>query len=122
MDKDATKPLYGLNYVLAGNYKFCMIVEGLFDMLTGWSHNIPTIATLGEISDEQIELLNNIGIKSLYLAFDNDSSGKKFTNYLKKRLSDKIMVTEVKFSLNKKDINDLSEEEWTDLIKKYFAN
>lgn len=120
MDKDCEKEVYALNIIQKNNIKKCLITEGPFDCLAGWSHNIPTIATLGTISNYQIEQINKSCIQCLYLAFDNDVAGKHFTEIIKNRISNRILITEVNLPLDKKDLNDLSEENWNKLIKTYF--
>lgn len=116
LDKDVEKPLYCLNTVIAEQLKQCMIVEGPIDCLTCWCHGVPAIATLGSITSTQIKQLNRAGISTLYVAFDNDDAGKKFNATLKKYLSPHILAVDVNLPHNRKDVNDLTDSEWNNLI------
>jgi len=122
MTENADKPVYGLNMIKKYNIKTCMVVEGLIDMLTCWTHGVPAVAMLGEMSPQQIESLNKSELRSLYLAFDNDWAGKKFNALIKKSLSPNILTTDVQFPAGKKDPNDLSDDEWNNLVEKYFKD
>lgn len=119
MPKDARREVYNLNIIIKNNLKRAMIAEGPIDCLTGWCHNVPTIATLGSIADEQIADINNSGINILYVAFDNDYYGEQFRARLKKKLGKHIILVDVYMPTGKKDVNDLSDSEWEQLIKQY---
>ena len=49
--------------------------------------------------------------------FDNDDAGRKFTRLIKSKLDKRILVVEVKLPEGKKDINDLSFEEFQNILK-----
>ena len=117
LDKDVEKPVYCLDYVMKNNIKTVLITEGAFDCLTGWEYGFPTIATLGKISDYQIEQINKSCINIIYAAFDNDAAGRSFLETLKRKLTKRIIIIETKFPANKKDVNDLSKEELQEIIK-----
>ena len=91
-------------------------------MLSGWTHGIPTVATLGNISDYQIAQINNSCITTLYLGFDNDAYGQKFADLLKNRLDKRILLIDVTLPKNKKDLNDLTDDDWQQIINKYFLD
>lgn len=112
LDKDVEKPVYCLHVIQKNNVEVAMITEGPFDTLTGWEYGMPTIGTFGNPSDFQIEQINKSGLKVLYFAFDNDEAGRRFAQIVKRKLDRRIMVRELKFPANKKDINDLSYEEF----------
>ena len=118
LDKDVEKPVYCLDYVMKNNIKTVLITEGAFDCLTGWEYGFPTIATLGKISDYQIEQINKSCINIIYAAFDNDAAGRSFLETLKRKLTKRIIVIETKFPVGRKDVNDLSKEELQEIIKK----
>jgi DNA primase len=118
LDKDTEKPVYCLNYIQEKGYTSAVITEGPFDCLTGWQYGYPTCATFGQLSDFQVDQLNQSNIKVLYTAFDNDEAGRKFTRMLKFKLSDRIIVKEVELPQGKKDINDLSKEEFDACMQK----
>ncbi|MBO7078369.1 MAG: toprim domain-containing protein, partial [Bacilli bacterium] len=119
MDKNQDKEVYALNIIQKNNVKSCLLVEGPIDCLTCWSHGIPAIAMLGTPSDYQIENINKSCLTSIYIATDNDDAGKKFANDLDKKLNKRILRTRVDLPKTVKDVNDLSDEEWNNLIFKY---
>jgi DNA primase len=117
LDKETEKPVYCLDYIVKQGYKTAVITEGPFDALTGWEYGYPTCATFGRISDYQIEQLNKSGITTLYTAFDNDEAGRIFTRLLKTRLAKHIIVKEVRLPQGKKDLNELTKEEFDNCIR-----
>ena len=122
IDKGIEKPLYCLDYILNNNIQHCIITEGLIDCLTCYEYGAPAIATLGAISDSQIEQINKSCITVLYLMFDNDAAGERFTSLLKKNISNRIIVEQIKLPKNKKDVNELSKEEFKNLLLNYVKN
>jgi hypothetical protein len=117
LDKEIEKPIYCLNYIKQQGYKSAVITEGPFDTLTGWEYGYPTCGTFGRISESQLEQLNMSGLSILYTAFDNDEAGKIFTRLLKTRLAKHIIVKEVKLPQGKKDLNELTKEEFDKCIQ-----
>ena len=118
LDKDVEKPVYCLDKIQKENYDTALIVEGPIDCLTGWEYGFPTIATLGRISDDQIEQINKSCINILYIMFDNDDAGRSFTKALKRKLAKRIIAIETQLPPGKKDINDCTREEVQEVIKK----
>lgn len=118
ISKDIEKPVYCLDFVQKNNYSTVIITEGPIDVLTAYSYGYPAIGTFGNPSDYQIDLINKSCIKVLYLMFDNDITGEKITNRLKNQLDKRIILKQVKFINNKKDINDLTFEEFQTVIQK----
>ena len=116
MDKNVEKPVYCLNNIVKNNIKTAVITEGPFDCLTSYEYGFPAIATLGTPSIEQITQINNSCITTLYTMFDNDDAGRKFTEFLKQRLNKRILIIEVKIPQGKKDINDLTKDEFIKAI------
>lgn len=118
IDKDKQKPLYLLNYIKEHNIEKVIITEGQIDALTACVYGFPAIATIGAISEHQINLLNKSNIRILYLFFDNDDAGKKFKTTLISKLRSDILLVDVDISkTGKKDINDLNETEFWDCIQ-----
>lgn len=118
IDKDIDKPVYCLDHIIKNGYKKIVITEGPFDCLKGNQFGVPTVATFGQISDTQIEALNKSGVQVIYAMFDNDTAGKRFTANLKKRLSKGIWVIEVPIPNGKKDLGELTYEEFWDSLHK----
>lgn len=117
LDSGREKPVYCLDYIIKNKIKTAIITEGPFDCLTAYEYGVPAIATLGRLSDYQIEQINRSGITTLYLMFDNDAAGREFTNLLKKQISKRIITKLVKIPNGKKDINDLTKSEFTECLK-----
>ena len=79
---------------------------------------MPAVATMGSISDHQLDLINKSGIRILYAMFDNDKAGISFYNKLKNRLKKSILLINVPILIiGKKDINDLSQDEFWNCIE-----
>lgn len=113
IEEDKEKPLYLLYYLIKNKIDTCIITEGQIDALTACSYGFPCIATIGAISDHQIDLINKSGIRVLYVMFDNDAAGRRFAFKLKKALRKDILVIDVPIIIpGKKDINDLSHDEF----------
>lgn len=117
LNKEQEKPVYCLNYIEKYGYKTALVTEGPFDTLTGWQYGFPTIGMWGQFSDYQIEQINKSCLNVLYIAFDNDEAGEKFRQALKTRLNSRFILIDVKLPKGKKDINDLTKEEFETCIK-----
>lgn len=119
MTKNVEKEVFCLNKIKALQVDKALIVEGPFDCATGWANNVPTIATLGTVSDYQIDLINKSSIKFLYLCMDSDEAGRRFTQYLKDKLRKDILLVDIRLPKGRKDCNELTFMEWEMLIKNY---
>lgn len=105
---------------LCGTYEKDSIVvlcEGFFDYLNiktkGQYKNV--CALLGwHISDEQINKLKEKNIKTVISALDNDDSGKKGTEYLKKF----FQVIPIEFPNNEKDVGEMDRETIRKVIRR----
>ena len=117
LDKEVDRPVYCLDYIMKNNIKTVVLTEGPFDCLTSYEYGMPAIATLGRISDTQIEELNKSCINVIYAMFDNDYWGRVFLETLKSKLTKRIIIVETQFPPNKKDINDLTREEFQKVIE-----
>jgi DNA primase len=117
IEKDKEKPVYLLNYLIKHNITTTLITEAQIDALTAWGYGFPCCATIGNPSREQINILNKSGIRNLICMFDNDDSGHKFTDFINKNISKDILVSNIFIRGNKKDINDLTREEFWGYLK-----
>ena len=117
LDDSMEKPVYCLDYIKNNNIDTVIMSEGPFDVLTAYTYGFPAIGTFGNPSPEQIEAINNSCIKTIYLCFDNDEAGRRFSNVFKSSLSNRILIKEVTYPSGKKDLNDLSKDELTLMIK-----
>lgn len=112
LDREQDKEVYCLNIIQKNNVKAAVICEGLFDCATAYVYGIPAIATLGTPSLYQIDQINKSCLNTIYLCMDNDKSGKKYSEFLKEHLSKRFCLFEVLLPQNKKDINDLTADEF----------
>ena len=111
------KPVYLLDYVIKNNITKVIVTEGQIDALTAWSYGFPAVATMGCPSDEHIKLLNSCGLRVIITMFDNDAAGENFARRLKKYLRNDIFLLHAKLPEGTKDINDLTKEQFDEVIK-----
>ena len=119
LDKGADKNVIYLLYnILKEDIKEVIVCEGQINALTSWSYGHPAVALLGAgTSESQIEVLNNTGIKHYILCYDNDPAGRKGAGRFKKFIRKDVFVDDI-IMPEGKDINDLSKEEFEDLVYK----
>lgn len=68
--------LFG-SWMLEQSHQRVAIVEGSVDALAMWDAGIPALAVLGSrISDNQVALLNRLGVDDVVLFTDNDAAGE----------------------------------------------
>ena len=116
LDEDVNKPVFGLDKIVQNHISKAIVTEGPFDALKAVEFGFPACATLGNLDDDQINQINESGIKFLYIMFDNDAAGDKFKQKLKKSLKKTIWTYEPKFPSNRKDIGELTYEEFWNSI------
>jgi hypothetical protein len=116
LDDDQEKPVYCLDFIIKNNITTAMICEGPFDVLTCYTYGYPAIGTFGNPSPTQINAINKSPIKVLYLAMDNDSAGRRMANTIRAGLDPRIIVKEVNWPVGKKDPNELSFEEFNNVM------
>lgn len=122
IDKNGEKPVYLLNYMINNNIKAFIITEAQIDALTAWTYGFPCCATMGSPSKDQINSLNRSGVRHLITMFDNDEAGREFTNTINKHINKDILVSNIKIRGSKKDINDLTKEEFWNYLKEIGLN
>jgi len=110
-DKDST--LYGIDQLYkelqTGNSGIMelYVVESIIDALYLWSNGKYGVATMQAIPTKaQLKLLNDLPIKTLIAAQDNDNAGIRGALYLRKHLSSKL-IKRFMFPDYAKDINDI---------------
>lgn len=134
--RSVEKPLYGLYEILKvsglsikspSTGKFhkidypneIIICESMLDALTCWEYGKFAIALNGLGSENQFKMLNQLPCRKYILATDKDEKGKQARERFKKSVPNKI-ITEYDYNSypdNAKDINDMSEEEFKNLIE-----
>ena len=110
------KPVYGL-YELSRLSPYpneVIICESMIDAITCWVYGKPAVALNGLGNDLQFDQLNKMPCRKFVLATDSDEAGQKARKRLRKYLSGKL-ITEFVFPPGRKDINDLSKEEFDNL-------
>lgn len=118
--KSVEKPLYGL-YELYRLEQFpteVIVCESMIDAITCWVYGKYAVALNGLGNNLQFNQLNKLPCRKLVLATDNDNAGLRARKRIKYYVKNKI-ITEYVFPNNRKDINDLSQEEFKNLIEKF---
>lgn len=114
--EDVDKPIYGL-YELSLLTEFpkeIIICESMLDALVCWVWGKYATALNGLGSEKQLKVLNTLPCRKFILATDNDKRGLEARVKIRKYLKNKL-VTEYILPHNKKDINDLTEDEFNNL-------
>lgn len=116
----AEKPLYGLYEISQlDSYPDELIVcESMLDALTCWVYGKYAVALNGLGNELQFKQLNELKIRKLILATDNDSAGLKARKRIRDAVRGKI-ITEYELPADKKDLNELSKYEF-DILKEVF--
>lgn len=115
------KPVYGLYEIYreqkhGADINTVYICESMFNALTVWSYGKYAVALNGTGSSNQIEVLKKCPIRHFILALDPDEAGRKGTQKLIKGLNNKIL--EIAEIPKNKDVNDLTKEEFDNLVIK----
>lgn len=110
------KPLYGIYelYRQQESYTEVIICESMLDALTCWVYGSPAVALNGLGSDLQFKQLRQLPCRKLILATDNDQAGQKARGRIRKFVTNKL-ISEYVIPEGKKDINELTEEEFKNL-------
>jgi len=119
LDKNIEKPVYCLNTIINNNCRSAIITEGPFDCLLANQYGFPACATLGNISKSQIEQINKSSLKIIYTMFDNDEAGRNFAKIIEHGVARNILVVDIKIPKGKKDIGELSYEEFWNILNTY---
>lgn len=123
IDKGADKSaIYLLNEVVRKNIKTVVVVEAQISALTLWGWGIPAVAMFGAgTSEEQMNALNNTGIRHYILCYDNDAAGKKGAGRFMKYVNNDVFVDELEMPLGK-DPNDMTESEFREIVSLQLGN
>lgn len=119
----ATKPLYGMweyeTCRLSADYanydkNTVVVCESMLDALVVWGWGYFAVAMNGLGTDLQYKQLERLPCRKLILATDNDIAGAKARRVLQRRVRNKIITQfdYASFPPNKKDMNDLTREEF----------
>lgn len=118
IDKEKEKPVYLMNFIKQLQIHELTIVESQINCLTLWGWHVPAVATFGcNITAKQLDTLNRSDLKHIYICFDGDDAGQKGTVKLIKNLRPDILIDVIEMP-SKKDVNDLTEQEFNKLTIK----
>ena len=117
------KPVYGLFEVsewkrLGNDISEIIICESMLDALTCWVYGKPAVALNGLGDDKQFQQLNQMQCRKFILATDSDEAGMKARRRIRKNIRNKL-VTEYILPTGRKDINELSKEEFDALEENF---
>ena len=134
--KGVEKPLYGLyeielsSYViraykqLDGSIKFesgypkeIIVCESMLDALTCWVYGKYAVALNGLGNELQFKQLRDLPCRKLILATDNDDAGQSARKRIRENLQNRKIISEYILPTNRKDINELSKEEFENLLE-----
>jgi DNA primase len=125
--KNVEKPLYGLYELMQMSTKRfkqifpnkfvedeVIVCESMLDALTAWVYGKPALALNGLGTELQFEQLRHLPFRKIILATDNDEAGMKARKRIRANVKNKI-ITEYILPKGKKDLNELTEEEFNNL-------
>lgn len=95
-----------------------IVCESMIDAITCWVYGKPAVALNGLGNNLQFKQLNNLPCRKLILATDNDDAGKKARERIRRYIRSKL-ITEYVFPAGRKDINDLTKEEFENLYEEF---
>ena len=113
----AEKPLYGIYELSKNPSKEVIVCESMLDALVCWVWGRPAVAMNGLGTDLQFKQLSQLNCRKLILATDNDTSGRNARARIKSKVRGKL-ITEFDYAtypVGKKDMNDLTEDEFRNL-------
>lgn len=111
--KDVDKPIFGLDKCY--NAKTIFICESVFNATTIWSYGLKAVALLGTGSKYQYDILSKCGVRKFYLCFDGDNAGKRGAERFIKNVKTNANIVVVEM-LEGKDVNDISEQQFFELV------
>ena len=107
-------PVWSLYQFHKGDASEIIVCESMIDALTAWQYGKYAVALNGLGTEYQYQQLRDLPCRKLILATDNDSAGKKARKTIREHVKNKI-ITEVILPDGKKDINELTKEEFDNL-------
>lgn len=113
---DSEKELYGL-YELSLQKEQpneVYVCESMIDALTIWQFGKFAVAMNGLGTLKQFQQLRDMKCRKLILATDNDKAGQQARQVIRQNVKNKI-ITEIILPEGKKDINELTKEEFENL-------
>ena len=126
--KGVEKPVYGLYEYTQEYYKphdrseldnlyEVIICESMLDALSCWVYGKYAVALNGLGNELQIRQLRQMPCRKFILATDNDKAGLEARTKLRSALQDVKLISEYVLPKCRKDINELSKEEFENLVE-----
>lgn len=126
--KGVEKPVYGLYEYTQEYYKphdrleldnlyEVIICESMLDALSCWVYGKYAVALNGLGNELQIQQLRQMPCRKFILATDNDKAGLEARTKLRSALQDVKLISEYILPDGRKDINELSKNEFDNLIE-----
>ena len=110
------KPIYGIDYL--NDCDEVIICESVINALTCWAYGKQAIALFGTGSEWQINQLKKLPQRKIILALDPDTAGFNGARKIRNALKNDKIIREYDIPYGK-DINDLTKEEFDNLIEKF---
>ena len=112
------KPVYGIYELsILDTYPSEVIVcESMLDALTCWVYGKYAVALNGLGNELQFSQLKKMPCRKFILGTDNDTAGMQARKRIRSNVRDKL-ITEFVLPSNRKDINDLTKEEFDNLLE-----
>lgn len=115
------KPVYLLNEINKRGIKEVLVCESQINALYAWSLGYPAVALFGTGTAYQYQQLNRSSIRHYILCLDGDVAGEKGIERFKKNIRKDVFVDSIQMAPGK-DLNDLSQEEADNLLKRYMKS
>lgn len=108
--RDVEKPVYAAERFFREptRYESAVVCESIFNCLTCWKYDIPSVALLGTGAREQYEILRRMPVRKLILGLDPDEAGRKGSERIRYQVGKHKLITEYDIPEGK-DINDLDD-------------
>lgn len=107
-------PAWSLYQFHKGDASEIIVCESMIDALTAWSYGKYAVAMNGLGTQLQFQQLRDLPCRKLILATDNDKAGMEARKRIRANVRNKI-ITEYLLPEGKKDLNDLTKEEFDNL-------
>lgn len=114
--EDAEKPVYLLYDIIERGVTSVLVCESQINTLYARTLGYDSIGLFGTGSHTQLQTLKKSGIRHFILCFDGDTGGRKGAERFKKAMGNSVFITDI-IMPPFKDLNDLSKEEFEELLK-----
>jgi DNA primase len=116
--KNVDKPLYARHFITPET-KTVIVTESIINCLTCWVYGKPAVSLIGLGNKQQIQELKELYVRKIILALDPDEEGIIRTQKIRDMLKNSGKIISEYLVPDGKDINNLSEKEFTGLEEYY---